>query len=75
MGNTAVFLVAVVGGVGGFVAVELLLEGGNLAAELAEALFLLGGAVFGFECGVVEEFDEGPRFAAFDGEEGCVVAF
>ena len=59
----------------GLVAVELLLEGGYLAAELAELLFLGGGAVFGVEVGVVEEFDEGARFAAFDGEEGGFVAF
>ena len=46
-----------------------------MAAELAELLFLGGGDVFGVEVGVVEEFDEGARFAAFDGEEGGFVAF
>ncbi len=42
---------------------------------MAELLFLVGAAVFGVGVGVVEEFDEGARFAGFDGEEGGFVAF
>lgn len=58
----------VVGGVG-----ELLLVDGDLAAQVADALFLFVGGVFGVEVGAVEEFQEGARFAAFDGEEGLGV--
>jgi len=64
-----------VGGFGGGLVVEGVLEGGDFAVELFVLLDLGGGGVLGEAVGVVEEFGEGAGFAAFDGEEGLFVAF
>ena len=56
------------GGVG-----ELLLVAGDLTAQVADALFLGVGGVFGVEVGAVEEFGEGAGLTAFHGEQGLGV--